>query len=195
MDSHEFGWEFDGEREEGDVLKPLVSIRMHPLKDDWWKSSQGNSIVSIRDLINSFFDLNIAGTPSFHLFFKNNEYLSGDFPLAADDPSSDGQLCHSFYPDSISMVMKNHRHIRAKRIFCNYHLLENCDFVTYRRVNQLRSTLEGASVVPGQSRLFFVFFENRFDFRDVTGIYWKYRQNYYPLEKCRLPVSVLESVG
>lgn len=195
MSINDFTWEFHGKREEGDISNPLVSIHIHPLKDDWWKNSHGNSIASMGDLINCFFDLNIEERTSFHVFFKNNEYLSGNFPLAAEVPLSDEQLCHYFYSDSISMVLKNHHHIKGKRIYCDYHLLENCDFVTCRRVTQIRSTLEGGSVVPGQSQLFFVFFENRFNFSDVTQIYWKYRQNYYSLEKRQLPVHVLQNVA
>lgn len=195
MNFNNFTWGFKGKREAGDTLNPRVSIHMHPLKDDWWESSQGSSIASTGELVNSFFDLYIAGTTSFHVFFKNNEYLSGDFSLAEDVFPTDEQSCHSFYPDSISIDLRNKRHIKGKRILCNYHLLENCDSLTYRRVAQIRSTLEGGRVLPGLSQLFFVFFENKFDLSDITRVYWKYRENDYLLENHQSSFHVLQEVG
>lgn len=159
MNFNDFTWEFNGKREAGDTLSPHVSIHVHPLKDDWWKNSYGISIDSMGELVSRFFGLHISETTSFHVFIKNNEhYLSSDFPLTADSLLSGKRSYIFFYPDSLSVILKNQRHIKGKRILCDYHLLENCDFLTYRRVTQMRSTFEGGEVLPGQSQHIFCVF-------------------------------------
>lgn len=186
INTNRFIWEFNGKREESNGLVPSASIQVLPLKKDWWSSIKANSNMDIKDLLNRYFDLDIADVTSLQVFFRNNENSSGDFSAPQDVILSGKQLCHYFFPDSIYIILKNHSLIEGKEVFCNDFLLKEGNQKMFFWIKKIKYMFEGEDVLPGQSRIFFVFFESKFNFDDIVKVYWKYANNIYPLGRKEL---------
>lgn len=188
MNINNFVWQFNGKNEGPDDQTPLISMYALPFKKEWLLNRNGNSNANFEELINKYFNLNIAETTSLQIFFRNNDNVLPDFSVDNDNKSrEDSQLCHYFHGDSIYAILSNHRIIRGRRIFCDDFLLAKSNIGTYSQIAEIRYLLEGGYVLPSHTQRFLLFFENTFNFEDITLIYWKYIDNYYQLEKHKIP--------